>query len=506
MISEQEEFEFRARAEAEAAQSRAPKKSSFMDKVSDYGKKHGRELATLAGGTVGGLVAAPFALAASVPTAGLGGIAAEAAGVGLGAGIGGQAYDIIAQRMGGQKPQSPMQQVKNVARDVAGNAMGVPAGRVVSAAAAPVVKAVAKSGGQALARALANPSSGKQLSRAGVQLTPGQMTGGALQRMEDAATSIPVAGDFIKSAQKQGVQTYNRVAINQSLSPLKAKLPENVDVGRKGISAANKIVSKAYDDALDKVTVAPDAPFVAALSAAEQTPIRGSLNDEMLTSIDNIKKNFNGPINGKELKLIDEELGTQIRGAPNTPTGRELQSRLSGLRTELDSLLGRTNPDALAGKKAADAAKARLIRVEEASASAGAPGGNFTPAQLASAIKRYEGGPRNARYARGEALMQNLSEAGSEVLPKTVPDSGTALRSLMQSPVAGLIAAIPTSVPAAVLYNKNTIALLNKIYTASDPGSKRMALSKLADLATNDKNVRTIYNAVQADLNKDQGQ
>ena len=102
--------------------------------------------------------------------------------------------------------------------------------------------------------------------------------------------------------------------------------------------------------------------------------------------------------------------------------------------------------------------------------------------------------------------MQNLSEAGSEVLPKTVPDSGTALRSLMQSPIGGLLAAVPTSVPAAVLYNKNTIALLNKIYTASNPGSKRMALSKLADLATNDKNVRTIYNAVQADLNKDQGQ
>jgi hypothetical protein len=485
-------------------------KPSFADQAIDYGKRHGRELATLAGGTVGGLVAAPFAGLASIPTMGLGGVATEAAGVGLGAGIGGQAYDILAQRMGWEKPQTPMQQATNVIKDVAGNAIGVPVGRVASAIATPVVRSVvrpiAQSGGRALANALANPSAGKQLSRAGVQLTPGQMTGGALQRMEDAATSIPVAGDIIKTAQKRGVQTYNRVAIDQALDPLGAKLPTNVDIGRKGISAANKIISKAYDAALGAVTVAPDTQFTTALAAASQTPIRGSLNDDLLTAIDNINKNITGPISGKELKLVDEELGAQIRSAPNSPTGRELQNRLSGLRTELDNLLARTNPDALAGKKAADAAKARLIRVEEASASAGAPGGNFTPAQLASAVKRYEGGPRNAKYARGEALMQNLSEAGSEVLPKTVPDSGTAFRSLMQSPLVALPPAVLTSIPTAVLYNKNTVAVLNKIYSASNPGTKRIALSKLADLATNDKNVRTIYNAVQADLNKDQEQ
>lgn len=494
-----------ANARARMAQE-TPKAPSFADQAIDYGKKHGRELATLAGGTIGGLVVAPAAGLASIPTMGLGGVATEAAGVGLGAGIGGQAYDVLAQRMGWEKPQTPMQQATNVVKDVAGNAIGVPVGRVVSAVAAPVVRLVAQSGGRALAKALANPSAGKQLSRAGVQLTPGQMTGGALQRMEDAATSIPVAGDIIKSAQKRGVETYNRVAIDQALNPLGAKLPNNVDIGRKGISAANKIVSKAYDNALENVVVVPDAQFASALTAAAQTPIRGSLNDDLLTAIDNINKNITGPITGKDLKLIDEELGAQIRGAPNSPTGRELQTRLSGVRTELDNLLARTDPDALTGKKAADAAKARLIRVEEASASAGAPGGNFSPAQLAASIKRYEGGPRNARYARGEALMQNLSEAGSEVLPKTVPDSGTAFRSLMQSPLVALPPAVLTSMPAAVLYDKNTIAILNKIYSASTPGSKRIALSKLADLATNNKNVRTIYNAVQADLNKDQEQ
>jgi hypothetical protein len=76
----------------------------------------------------------------------------------------------------------------------------------------------------------------------------------------------------------------------------------------------------------------------------------------------------------------------------------------------------------------------------------------------------------------------------------------------MQSPIIGVLTGLAKSVPTVALYNKNTIGLLNKIYAASNAGDERIALSKLADLATNDKNVRTIYNAVQADLNKDQEQ
>ena len=99
--------------------------------VVDYLSTHGRELATLGGGAVGGLIAAPAAVAASVPTAGLGGIATEAAGTGLGAAIGGQVYDIAKNALAPKKPASPLATAKTVAQDVGTNALGVGAGHVI---------------------------------------------------------------------------------------------------------------------------------------------------------------------------------------------------------------------------------------------------------------------------------------------------------------------------------------------------------------------------------------
>ena len=99
--------------------------------VVDYLDKHGRELATLGGGFAGGLIATPAAVVASVPTAGLGGIATEAAGAGLGAGIGGQAYDVIKNSLAPKAPVSPLATAKTVAQDVGVNALGTVGGHVV---------------------------------------------------------------------------------------------------------------------------------------------------------------------------------------------------------------------------------------------------------------------------------------------------------------------------------------------------------------------------------------
>jgi hypothetical protein len=100
--------------------------------VVDYLDRHGRELATLGGGVVGGLIAAPAAVAASVPTAGLGGIATEAAATGLGAGIGGQVYDIAKNALAPKMPAPTFgSQTKAVLQDVGTNALGAVGGQVV---------------------------------------------------------------------------------------------------------------------------------------------------------------------------------------------------------------------------------------------------------------------------------------------------------------------------------------------------------------------------------------
>ena len=130
-----------------------PPKPSWLDQtvsgVKEFGQKHGRDIAGIAGSTVGGILAAPEAIAAGIPTIGLGGIATEAGGIGLGNAIGTQLYD----RFAGRKQTLP-QQAMTAAQDVAGGAASVPAGQLIGAG----VRVAAPAAGEALAAVLGKTS------------------------------------------------------------------------------------------------------------------------------------------------------------------------------------------------------------------------------------------------------------------------------------------------------------------------------------------------------------
>ena len=61
----------------------------------------------------------------------------------------------------------------------------------------------------------------------------------------------------------------------------------------------------------------------------------------------------------------------------------------------------------------------------------------FTPAQLAEGVRQMDKSVRKGAVARGNALMQDLSDAGVNVLPSKVPDSGTAGRLLTGGIIGG---------------------------------------------------------------------
>lgn len=63
-----------------------------------------------------------------------------------------------------------------------------------------------------------------RLMQSGVKLTPGQILGGPAQRIEDAATSIPILGDLISGAQKRSQESFNTAAINEAIAPANLKL------------------------------------------------------------------------------------------------------------------------------------------------------------------------------------------------------------------------------------------------------------------------------------------
>lgn len=344
------------------------------------------------------------------------------------------------------------------------------------------------------------PTAARRLSQEGVELTPGQMLGGTAQRIEDGLTSVPVVGDAIRGAKIRGLETFDRAAINRSLAPIGQALPDNVNVGREGVGFAQRAVSDAYDAALSGVQVAPDAPFVAALQSARSRPgLQGQAADEVAGVLDDVFARLSqGPVDGNTFKAIDADLGAASRALRNqaatVPSMTRAAQALDDVAVAMDDLLGRIDPQALAGKQAADEAFANLWRVSKAASGIGAREGVFSAPQLSLAVGAGDTG-RKAAFARGEALMQDLSDAGTAVLPSTVPDSGTPLRSLLSlggltgggmavglDPAAALVGG-GTVAAGSALYSPQVISLLNRLYRTSDPALRRQLLSRLAILS-----------------------
>lgn len=351
--------------------------------------------------------------------------------------------------------------------------------------------------------AAANPSPQRQLSRMGVELTPGQMMGGGWQRIEDGLTSTPVLGDSIRNAQRRGLESYNRAVYDWALEPIGRAVPRDVNVGRNGYRAAEDIASGAYDSALSGVTVDPTQGFNQALASVRAGPqMQGEAAATLANTIDDLERRFASPLSGEAYKQIESEVNAAIRsassGAQNNPALRPMIDRLSTIRQGLQDSFEAADPFAGVDKSRADEAYARLIRLREAQQRQGTAmrDGLFTAGDFDAAVRKGDSTVGNRAYARGEALGQQLSDAGQAVLPRTVPDSGTPFRSILQV-LAGLgiggtaaNVGVPGATPVmgaligaggtgAGLYIRPVQSALNRAYRAHDPGAVRRATGGL---------------------------
>jgi hypothetical protein len=101
-------------------------------------------------------------------------------------------------------------------------------------------------------------------------------------------------------------------------------------------------------------------------------------------------------------------------------------------------MVARKNPDLQERLQKINEGWANYKRVERAAASTGAEDGNFTAAQLQAAVKAMDRSKDKGSFARGDALMQDLSEAAKSVQASKVPDSGTPLRHAVMATGAGI--------------------------------------------------------------------
>lgn len=294
------------------------------------------------------------------------------------------------------------------------------------------------------------------LMNAEVRPTLGQILGGSANRIEEAAQSVPLVGDAIKSARSRAVGDLNRAAINRALEPIGESLDKATPLGREAIAEMHEKIGANYDKLVPTLHVQSDPQFVGDLSklisGAKMMP--GETGQQFGKTLQDLvinKFSKTGHMTGETFKEMESELGRL--GSDYTHSSIASERQLGGafkqLQLNLRELLTRSNPDKAAELTAANSAFANALRVEGAAAKTGTEQGVFTPAQLLQSTRQLDPSLRKGAFARGDALMQDLADAGKSVLGNKVPDSGTPLRSMVMA--GGALAPLYAFSPMAAL-------------------------------------------------------
>jgi hypothetical protein len=328
-------------------------------------------------------------------------------------------------------------------------------GAAFGGAAAPIVNG--------LARAI-NPvnlgNSALNLLRGeGVRPTIGQTLGGMANTAEQKLMSVPLLGDAIRSARTRAMEDFNRAAINRATGKVGQRVDE---IGQEGVAKAQGALDDAYEAAKAGLKfVKFDSQF-----QGEYQQLQGlakGLVPQMRNKFDQIAKDVlegrtstGGTMTAETFKRVDSELGQKAAsyGKSLTASEQELGDALKQLQSLVRQQAARQDPKYAEALKAADAGYANLVRVEGAAKAAKNNDGIFTPAQLNTAVSQADRSTRGRAVAAGNALMQDLGNAGQQVLGARVPDSGTAGRIAMAGSIPAAIAAFaaaPTTTTLAVM-------------------------------------------------------
>lgn len=323
----------------------------------------------------------------------------------------------------------------------------------------------------------------------GITPTPGQILGGSVKRTEEALTSVPIVGDAIKSGQRRAVTDLNRTAINRALEPIGEALPAGM-AGREAIEFVNDRLSNRYNTLLPQLNAQADQRFTQQIGTVQNMVNTGALDPNVARAFNRILQNdvmgkFQGQnraITGQTLKQIESDLGQQISrmSASTDADQRLIGDALQQVQAELRGLVQRSNPARADELRALNTGWANFKRVQKAAAGVGAEDGVFSAAQLQSAVKASDRSKDKGAFARGGALMQDLSDPAKAVLGNTVPDSGTAYRGMTAMGAGGLAGLLNPYAGAAVLtapvmYSRPGQNALATVLARRPEGANRLA-------------------------------
>ena len=297
------------------------------------------------------------------------------------------------------------------------------------------------------------------LKSEGVKPTVGQSLGGWANSLEEKMQSWPIMGDAIAAARQRGNDSLNKAAFNRALAPIGEKLPSGQALGGSAVEYTSAKLGQAYDDLLPKLTTQADATFGQSVSSLKAMVNQGALDPKYpklfnKTLNDRVLSKFQGQnaMTGQTLKDTESFLTNEVKrfGMSQDPDARLLGDAYKQLQSDLRALVTRSNPQHADQLKAINTGWANFKRVQNAAAKVGADDGVFTPAQLQNAVRAMDKSKDKARFAEGNALMQDLGGAGKSLMSGKVPNSGTTDRLLLGGGALGSYLINP-AIPAGLI-------------------------------------------------------
>lgn len=278
----------------------------------------------------------------------------------------------------------------------------------------------------------------RNMADEGVELTPGQILGGAADETEQKLTSVPFVGYAVQKARDKAQEQFNIATLKDVIESV-PEVSERINTaGHTGIKQISKVVDNAYDraksmghgfrvdqkfnDDIKQLKV-----LVKELDTPEAKRFAKFYSDYVKPKL------RTGGITNDSYKVLDSQIGRRVAATNKLEIGGTFKE----LESILKSTAMRQNPEMATAMNAADLAFAKLRRVQRAAQSTNTQGGIFTPSQLAQADKVADDSAGKNLTAQGEGLMQQRGIDAQSVIGDTVSDSGTAGRQAIVRGITG---------------------------------------------------------------------
>lgn len=363
----------------------------------------------------------------------------------------------------------------------ADNPLGIAADAAIGGGVATAGNALLRGGSQ-----VANPNlppALQTLFREGVRATPGQMAratgtmaGRGLGVVEDTVANIPGVGAPIVAAQQAGVRDFARAPVNRALRSIGVRLPRDVQPGYNAIDYAQDQFRAAYQEVLPRLNGQLDNGFQTRINTIQQRA-NVPADSDAARAVENATTELgnafagvgqNGVYNGRSLRDASERLNDLASAwrRSDDPYMRVAGDVATQYRQQLHALARRQNPQQATRLRDIDRGYASLVRAERA-ALAG-DGGIPTPRQYQSAVRQSDPSARRRQFAAGNALDQDLSNAGVEVLANRASQGGSTSTNGLIALVGGGFGAISGN-PAAQMAAGAGLATLGGTAVTHNP-------------------------------------